>query len=122
MLHASPLSFSFKFPAAYVMVVDKLHNFLHVLNSFQRAKMEIARYLEPGSVMRLSLDDKSRVPLGITAANKQSAIVMHMEHCVRLPDHDFVVAERRLFLLFSYYRYDYTHHSPPISFSIQLVI
>lgn len=32
--------------------------------------------------------------MGITAANKQSPILMHMEYRVRLPDHDWVVANR----------------------------
>lgn len=34
-----------------------------------------------------------RVPIGITAANKQAPIIMHMEYSVRLPDHDWVVAQ-----------------------------
>lgn len=34
------------------------------------------------------------MPIGITAAHKQSPILMSMEYPVRLPDHDWVVAER----------------------------
>ena len=40
----------------------------------------------------LSQDAKARVPIGITAANKQAPLVMHLEYQVRLPDHDFVKA------------------------------
>lgn len=44
-------------------------------------------------------DDKSRVPLGITAANAQSPMLMHLEYRVTLPDHDWVVAERHKLML-----------------------
>ena len=43
-------------------------------------------------VAYLSIDDKARVPIGLTAANKQSPLMMSMEYTVRLPDHDFVKA------------------------------
>lgn len=42
----------------------------------------------------ISQDDKASVPIGITAANKQAPMLMHMQYRVRLPDHDFVVAPR----------------------------
>lgn len=42
----------------------------------------------------LSQDDKCRVPIGLTACNKQSPLLMHLDYQVRLPDHDWVVAER----------------------------
>lgn len=35
----------------------------------------------------ISQDDKARVPLGITAANKHRPILMHMEYRHSLPDH-----------------------------------
>lgn len=54
----------------------------------------LASVLGPQEVFFLSQDDKSRVPLGITAANAQSPILMHLEYRVTLPDHDWVVAER----------------------------
>lgn len=53
--------------------------------------MEMASFLGPAFVGILSQDDKARVPLGITAANKQQQILMHMQYAVKLPDHDFVV-------------------------------
>lgn len=54
----------------------------------------VTSVLGPDQVFFWSQDDKARVPLGITAANAQAPILMHMEYRVRLPDHDFVVAER----------------------------
>ncbi|KAE8739223.1 hypothetical protein FOCC_FOCC015275, partial [Frankliniella occidentalis] len=38
------------------------------------------------------VDDKARVPLGITAANQQAPMLMHMDYKIKLSDHDFVVA------------------------------
>lgn len=42
----------------------------------------------------ISQDDKSRVTIGITAANKQAPLLMHLEYKVTLPDHDWVIAAR----------------------------
>ena len=53
--------------------------------------------LGPHENCLLSQDDKARVPIGTTAANKQAPIMMHLEYRVRLPDHDWVVAERHKF-------------------------
>ena len=38
--------------------------------------------------------DKAKVPIGLTAANKQAPMLMQMEYQVMLPDHDFVVAPK----------------------------
>lgn len=54
----------------------------------------LASILGPEQVFFLSIDDKARVPLGITAANAQAPILMHLDYRVKLPDHDFVVAEK----------------------------
>ena len=53
---------------------------------------EISSILEPNEVCFISQDDKARVPIGLTAANKQSPLLMHVEYRVSLPDHDWVVA------------------------------
>ena len=53
---------------------------------------EIASVIGPDEMTWLSCDDKCRVPIGLTAATKQSPLLMHMEYTVRLPDHDWVVA------------------------------
>ena len=42
----------------------------------------------------LGMDEKSHIPMGIPAANKQSPILMTMEYPVTLPDHTFVVATK----------------------------
>lgn len=53
-----------------------------------------ASLLGPNQVCLLSQDDKSRVPIGLKAAQKQSPLLMHLEYKVTLPDHDWVIAER----------------------------
>jgi hypothetical protein len=53
---------------------------------------ELASILGPNEVCFVSQDDKARVPIGLTAANKQSPLLMHVEYRVSLPDHDWVVA------------------------------
>lgn len=55
---------------------------------------QLASFLGPKSVFFVSQDDKARVPIGVTAANKQGPIIMNLEYRVTLPDHDFVVAEK----------------------------
>ena len=42
----------------------------------------------------LSVDDKGKVPIGVTAANKQTPLIMHVDYEVRLPDYDFVKATK----------------------------
>ena len=44
-------------------------------------------------VFFLSQEEKARVPLDLLATNKKAPILMHLEYFVRLPDHDWVVAE-----------------------------
>lgn len=41
----------------------------------------------------LCLDDKARVPLGLTAAKEQAPILMGIDYKVRMPDHDFVIGQ-----------------------------
>ena len=48
----------------------------------------------PDAILYLSNDDKARVAIGITAANKQASMVMNVEYKVRLLDHDFCIAPR----------------------------
>lgn len=55
---------------------------------------ELASFLGPGDVAKISIDDKARVPLGIAAATAQAPLLMHMEYRVRLPDHDWAVADK----------------------------
>jgi len=51
---------------------------------------EVAATLGPAEVCFLSQDDKARVPIGITAANKQVPMLMHLEYRVTFPDYDRV--------------------------------
>lgn len=55
---------------------------------------ELASFLGPQQVAFVSQDDKARVPIGITAAHKQTPILMHVEYRVILPDHDWVKASK----------------------------
>ena len=50
----------------------------------------IASHFGKDVVFAVSIDDKAKVSIGITAAKLQAPLVMHMEHQVRLPDHNFV--------------------------------
>lgn len=59
-----------------------------------RSLETLASILGPEQVAFISQDDKARIPIGITAAKKQSPFLMHLEYRIRLPDHDWVIAER----------------------------
>ena len=59
-----------------------------------RALEEIAAILWPEVVTFHSMDDKAKVPVGITAAKKQTPLFMYTEYQVTLPDHDFVVGSK----------------------------
>jgi len=54
---------------------------------------ELSSILGPKEVCFISQDDKCRVPIGVTAANKQSPLLMHVEYRISSPDHDWVVAD-----------------------------
>lgn len=54
----------------------------------------LASILGPSNVSFISQDDKARVPIGMTAVQKQSPLLMHLEYRVKLPDHDWVIAEK----------------------------
>lgn len=72
----------------------------HIDTEFAKATLKnletLASILGPQQVIFLSQDDKTRVPLGITAANNETPILMHLEYRVKLPDHDWVVAEKHI--------------------------
>ena len=55
---------------------------------------EIAAILGPEEVTFHSIDDKAKVPIGITAAKKQTPLLMHMKYQVTSPDHDFVIGSK----------------------------
>lgn len=55
---------------------------------------QVAALLGPKQVLVISVDDKAKVPLGLTAAKCQSTMAMNLEHKVSLPDHDFAIASQ----------------------------
>ena len=55
---------------------------------------EIAAVLGPEEVTFHSIDDKAKVLIGITAAKKQTPLIMHMDYQVTLPDHEFVAGSK----------------------------
>ena len=54
---------------------------------------DVTGFLGPEVVFH-SQHDKTKVPIKLTAANKQVPLVMHDEYKVKLPDHDFVTAKQ----------------------------
>lgn len=84
-------------PVRLIRAKNDLHR-EHIDTSFATATIrhleELASYCGPESVAFISQDDKARVPLGITAANMQAPMLMHVDYRVQLPDHDWVVAAR----------------------------
>lgn len=66
----------------------------HFCTNTIRNLESLASMLGPKQVGFISQDDKARVPIGLTAAQKQSPLLMHMQVRIILPDHDWVIAER----------------------------
>lgn len=65
----------------------------HFATATVRYLKDFATLLGSDVVFFLSQDDKARIPIGLTAARKQAPLMMHLEYRIRLPDHDWVVAE-----------------------------
>ena len=55
---------------------------------------QIAEIIGQKASVALSVDDKSTVRIGVTAAKEQRPMLMNMNVRVRLPDHDFVKGSR----------------------------
>ncbi|XP_050498755.1 uncharacterized protein LOC126879621 [Diabrotica virgifera virgifera] len=72
----------------------KAHVDQHFCVATIRSLETLASILGPNQVFFLSQDDKARVPIGLTAANKQAPLLMHVQYRVSLPDHDWVIATR----------------------------
>ena len=64
----------------------KMQTFVSQRNNMK----DIASVFGAENVFVLSVDDKAKVPIGVTAASKQSPLIMHVDYEIRLPDHDFV--------------------------------
>uniref|UniRef100_A0A8C4PZQ8 C2H2-type domain-containing protein n=1 Tax=Eptatretus burgeri TaxID=7764 RepID=A0A8C4PZQ8_EPTBU len=54
---------------------------------------DLCSWFGPKTCSFMCIDDKARVPIGLTAASKQAPITMHMEYQLRQPDFDPVIAE-----------------------------
>ena len=52
---------------------------------------ELTSLFSDENVFFLSADDKARVLLGLPVLKKQTAILMHLDYRVKLPDHDFPI-------------------------------
>ena len=55
-----------------------------------RSLEELAEILGPAEVTFHSQDDKVKVPIGLTVADKQAPMVMHVEYQVTLPDYELI--------------------------------
>ena len=64
-----------------------------------RALEEIAAIFGPEQVTFHSMDDKAKVPIGITGVKKQTLLVTNMEYQIILFDHDFVVVSKQKLIL-----------------------
>lgn len=84
-------------PVRLIRAQNDSHNH-HIDSSFATVSIhyleQLASLLGPKQVTFISQDDKARVPIGVTAAHKQTPILMHLEYRVKLPDHDWVKAAK----------------------------
>ena len=69
----------------------KKHMDSHFAMASVKHAREFASLFSKENVFFLSQDDKARVPLGLLVSKKQTAILMHLEYKVSLPDHDFPI-------------------------------
>ena len=63
---------------------------------------DIASLFDAENVFFLSVDNKAKVPIRVTAANKQSLLIMHVDYEICLPDHDFLEATKHKLTLSGY--------------------
>ncbi|GBP67430.1 hypothetical protein EVAR_47149_1 [Eumeta japonica] len=59
-----------------------------------RSLETLTSILGPNQVFFLSQDDKARVSIALTVANKQAPLLVHVEYCVSLPVHDWMIDMR----------------------------
>ena len=79
-VHTAPVKlYKSKIPNIHLIFLQRLHN---------RA------IFGPEEVTFYSMNDNAKVPIGITAAKKQTPLLMHMEYQVTFLDHDFVVGSK----------------------------
>ena len=70
----------------------------HIDGHFAMAEVkqadEIAETFPKNMVFYISKNDKAKVPLGLTISKKKTAIHMHPDCKIRLPDHDFLIGSQ----------------------------
>ena len=64
------------------------------VKSFFDDMMSISELLGGDAVTFLSNDDKAIIAFGLAAASLQSPILMHLDYCVCLPDHNIVIRQK----------------------------
>ena len=74
--------------------LSKKHPDGHFAMAFVMFTRELANLFGDNHVFFLSQDNQARVPLGLPISKKQTAILMHLEYKVTLPDHDFPTGEK----------------------------
>ena len=57
--------------------------------AIKRQMRDIVSLFE-SDIFVLSVDEKAKVPIGVTAVAKQVPLIMHVSYEIQLPDHDFV--------------------------------
>ena len=58
--------------------------------AIKRQIHDIVSLFGSDNVFVLSVDDKAKVPVGVTAVRRQAPLIMHVSYKIRLLDHDFV--------------------------------
>ncbi|CAG8694869.1 3126_t:CDS:2 [Dentiscutata erythropus] len=81
------MNYKLSHSATYLRLIPRRHNSEEGNAALIRNMKEMVSLLGPKSALVISQDDKARIPFGLAMANKQ-------EYRVKLPDHDWVVAER----------------------------
>ena len=69
------------------MIYKKKHPDGHFAMASVKFARELANLSGDNYAFFLSQDDKVRVPLGLPISKKETAILMHLEYKVMLPDH-----------------------------------
>lgn len=84
-------------PVRLLRATNDFHN-QHIDTKFAQTNVENAKsfasFCGPKYALVISADDRARVTMGVTAAKIQEPMLMHLDYKVKLPDHNFVVAER----------------------------
>ena len=70
--------------------------------AIKRQMRDIVSLSGSDNVFVLSVDNKAKVPISVTAVTKQAPLIMHVSYEIRLPHHDFVKATKHKLTSFVY--------------------